>query len=507
MGVTRFPRFENGVAINDMPVLAQHGNNVYWVHSGTGSNSNPGTFLEPRATIDSAVNLCTANKGDIVMVKAGHAETITGAAGIDADVAGISIIGLGNGTNMPTVTFTTATTADVDIDAANVTIKNIRFVCGIDSQTAMIDVNDDHFTIDGCEFTESSATGLTCIDINGGAANACDYARVLNCSFHCETAGNWDRAIELGEVAQGIEIAGNTIIGDFDDAGIHNITGKVLTQLNIHDNVVHNLQSGQHAIELVSACTGSLTDNRLYSDAYSTTLDPGSLKCSGNLASNAVDEGGVTIPVVADVADNYIGTDDSNNAAATTNVAANEDGSVLERLEQIQEAVNKGTGTAAASNKSVLDAIGFDGNAAITATAGMLRVAAGTTFAVKKTLTSSAIVQAGVDVTGVSSGGDLSLIEFTVMSDGTGLASGTNLTFETNNAKGLAVFFTEAVADIGANKTENISLADAGSHLPVVESGKKIIAKCTTADCTGSGTIDVYMVFRRHADGATIAAA
>lgn len=57
-----------------------------------------------------------------------------------------------------------------------------------------------------------------------------------------------------------------------------------------------------------------------------------------------------------------IGEDSSNNTAATTNVAANEDGSVLERLEQLQEAVNRGTGTSIAANKSLVDALGTDGS-------------------------------------------------------------------------------------------------------------------------------------------------
>lgn len=42
-------------------------------------------------------------------------------------------------------------------------------------------------------------------------------------------------------------------------------------------------------------------------------------------------------------------------------VVADEDGSALERLEQIQEAVNRGSGTSIAANKSLVDALGSDG--------------------------------------------------------------------------------------------------------------------------------------------------
>lgn len=62
--------------------------------------------------------------------------------------------------------------------------------------------------------------------------------------------------------------------------------------------------------------------------------------------------------LVDDETTNLIGYNDANNAAVTTSVAANEDGSVLERLEQLQEGVNKGAGAALPTGKSLFDIIG-----------------------------------------------------------------------------------------------------------------------------------------------------
>ena len=53
-----------------------------------------------------------------------------------------------------------------------------------------------------------------------------------------------------------------------------------------------------------------------------------------------------------------VGRDDADNTMATTNVAANENGSILERLEQVQEAVNIGTGSALPANTSLADFVG-----------------------------------------------------------------------------------------------------------------------------------------------------
>jgi len=97
-----------------------------FVHSGTGSNA--GGFGaspdKPVATLDYAIGLCTANKGDKIYLIPGHAETFTATNGFDADVAGIEIIGLGWGAARPTFTFNHAN-AQVNIGAASVRIRNM----------------------------------------------------------------------------------------------------------------------------------------------------------------------------------------------------------------------------------------------------------------------------------------------------------------------------------------------------------------------------------------------
>ena len=73
--------------------------NQYFVSSDTGADStgNDGSIRRPFATIDYAVGRCSANVGDVIYVMPGHTETVSAAAGINLDVAGISVIGLGAG--------------------------------------------------------------------------------------------------------------------------------------------------------------------------------------------------------------------------------------------------------------------------------------------------------------------------------------------------------------------------------------------------------------------------
>lgn len=114
---------------------------IFWVDSNTGSDAagfgrNPDA---PVATLDYAIGLCTASKGDRIYVFAQHAETKT-TTPITMDVAGVSVIGLMNGTQRPM--FTTTTAMDViTITAADCTIENLGFAApGVDSVTADINV-------------------------------------------------------------------------------------------------------------------------------------------------------------------------------------------------------------------------------------------------------------------------------------------------------------------------------------------------------------------------------
>ena len=277
--------------------------NIFFVDSANtargGDSAGYGTSPDtPFLTIDYAIGQCTANQGDVIIVLPGHAETVIAAGGIALDVAGITVIGLGLGAARPTVTFTTAATATMTVGAANIKVQNILFVCGIDEQVIMVDVNADDFTIEDSEFRGSAtAQPLACIDNNGGAANAADRMIVRGCKFISYTAAaSANEAIELGEVNDEILIEENIIDGDWGNAGIHNPAAKILTNLRILRNVVRNRQTGDHAIELVSACTGEAVDNRLFGDTLGTIFDPGSLFCSGNLESDAIDQAGVPSP-------------------------------------------------------------------------------------------------------------------------------------------------------------------------------------------------------------------
>lgn len=273
---------------------------VFYVDSVNGAAGNSGTsWSSAVTTLALAAALATANRGDIIYVAQGHAETLT--ATLTLSLAGIRIIGLGKGTKRPTIIIGDAVGEAINITGANIEVENIIFVAGTDQQTWMVGIGATDVVIRNCEFREVLTTKqpLIMLDIGaGGAANTADRALVEGCYFNSPTAGDGDSAIKLSEVNDRVTIKNCVVWGDYDDACIHNPTGKVLTNLLIQDCILSNLLTGQHSIELVSACTGNLVRNLYHNDmTQATGVDPGSCFSFQCFHDDVIDASGILAPV------------------------------------------------------------------------------------------------------------------------------------------------------------------------------------------------------------------
>jgi len=132
----------------------------------------------------------------------------------------------------------------------------------------------------------------------------------------------------------------------------------------------------------------------------------------------------------------------------------------------------------------------------------------GTTLIIQKTINQNAIVAAGVDLTGVSSGGVLEvedvIAKVATAVDSTGHAA--TIELYTNNVLGNGSFCTMAQAKLPANSTCDFKNATTAKKL-ALESGKKITVKASGEAVTSNANITFTIVMRRVTAGATIAAA
>lgn len=260
MPVSNYPSgFADGVAIRGVPLTVSHPGKVFWVHSGTGSNGNKGTFDRPFSTIDFAVGRCTADKGDVIFVKPGHTETVTAAGGLDLDVAGIAIIGLGAGSLRPTINFTTVVGADMDVDAANISVYNLLFTGGVDALTGPIDVNAADFTMVNCETRDvtGQATDFIVTDDNA------DRFFISGWQHRGAAAAGADTAITIvgGDdwVIEDFEIYGN-----FAVAAIENVTtaaNRVRIGGSARMSYIWTENAADVAVTMVATSTGHIGPN------------------------------------------------------------------------------------------------------------------------------------------------------------------------------------------------------------------------------------------------------
>jgi len=256
--------FPFGVSLRNMPVMQTHPGQVFWVgNAHGGANGNKGTREKPFGDIDYAIGRCTANKGDIIFVLPGHSETITAASAIDLDVAGVSLIGLGSGSDMPTIEFNHAN-ATVAVGAHNVTIKNIRFNSSITGVVVGVNIEADinYCTIEDCVFdVDAAATdefnhSIRLVDGNTGCV-------IRRNTFH-QGLGGAVAAIHLDADTAYTEILENYITGDYSTACIAGDT-TLSTNLLIKGNILVQGIGGnigtEPGIELLTGTTGIIADN------------------------------------------------------------------------------------------------------------------------------------------------------------------------------------------------------------------------------------------------------
>ena len=174
MTLTNFP---NGITSFGVPVMGSGfpitTGNYFFVSSVVGNDDYNGTEPELAvATKESALAKCTAGNADVIILMPGHAENVTSAGGLTCDVAGVTTIGIGNGSLKPKFTLT-ETASTIVISASNLTFHNVAFEAGKAEVAIGLDVSAiGGLTFIDCEFTEASSMNyVQVIDLATGSSN------------------------------------------------------------------------------------------------------------------------------------------------------------------------------------------------------------------------------------------------------------------------------------------------------------------------------------------------
>jgi hypothetical protein len=271
-GNTNYP---NGLSSRGVPVLgggipATKGD-VYHVDSGgtNADDNNEGKNPNhPLATIDAAIGKCTANNGDIILVSEGHVEDLATGEEIDADVAGISIIGLGQGPDRPRIDFN-ATNAKFSIGASGVRLRNLTFrpsvalvVVGVSIETTNTDtILEDLEALPG-EAADGTDEFVDFIVVNATSTRTSINGLLYAHHASCDGA---QTAVSIVGASDRVRISNFWIEGSGTAwvAGIQGIT-TLSTRLLIENGVI--TCDAEPGIELLTGTTGTVKDVDIFSN-------------------------------------------------------------------------------------------------------------------------------------------------------------------------------------------------------------------------------------------------
>lgn len=290
MTLSSYPKgFPNGVSIRGVPIVQTHPGKAFWLSNNTtglmpgqkgGSDGNRGTFDAPFATLAGAVAQCIANRGDVIFVKPGHAETISSSTALTMSIAGVAVVGLGIGSMRPKFTINTANTATINVTAANVSFLNCQIIANFLSIAAAFTLTTAKwFTVENCYVADTSGV-LNFLNVikSTGAANTVDGLAAINNTWaglgttsvnsFILSANDIDSAVWKGNTV--------TLARTATAAILATISAGVLTNLDCGWNMCVSKQTATTGGATINV--GGTTSSGVFYNNYQQTLD-----ASGNL--------------------------------------------------------------------------------------------------------------------------------------------------------------------------------------------------------------------------------
>lgn len=328
------PVFPDGI-----PVVS---GKTFWVDSGAGV-SGAGTFNAPYLTLAEAKAKCVADRGDLVVIKEGHAETFSSAAALAWNVAGCSIVGLGSGSSRPTFTFGTATGASFDITANNTKLLNVIGLAAIDGLTKPFNV-----TGNGCE-----------LDIEWQDASASVEAATC---LRLDTADNAKVKLKYNGFTAGNAVTSAVILDDCDnvDINIHAYGVCSTAWVDMQDVASTNVKvSGYMYTSGVTNSSRLVVDTITGSTWFVDALDgsAGAKVSGGSAAAVAADDVSSVASSLATLQAEFSGA--AGIASFPASAAPANNVSLAEVVRDIWDVLRNGTGGAEpATNRSITDYVG-----------------------------------------------------------------------------------------------------------------------------------------------------
>ena len=283
----------SGLTIQD--VLANPGR-VHFVDStsaGKGTTDGYGQSPDgPLATLAAAISVASA--GDTIALMPDHAEDIIAADSCVVSKAGLNIVGIGDGRKRPTITIKTATGALLSITAADVQIRNVKFVCDLDNVVIGISLAA---TADGAVLEDlhlSNASNKKAL-VWIGLAAACNDVTIRR--VRVKSAGACESAIKAVGAADSLIVEDCDLYGQWTVSAIDAGTAAGTNHRYLRNAIANEDETAGLCIKAHASTTGLAAFNGLAAAKADTQPYSGDKVWSMfNQATDNVTKGSAMVP-------------------------------------------------------------------------------------------------------------------------------------------------------------------------------------------------------------------
>lgn len=247
-----------------VPVAGAPSGNVWYVSSVYGTASGPGrTPEEAFNTLALGVSAAVASNNDLIVVGAGHTETLTSAGAVDVSKVGLRVFGEGFGRARPVFNYGSSTAASFNVTAANNVIQNVVFrPLGVDAVVAAVNVSAADVRFSNCEWELADGTGQAVLGLL--TTSAASRLVVEDCFFHGTADAGTTAAVCLVG-GDGVRILRNVMQGAYS-SGVGAIQQITTTTTNciVLDNVIQNYTAvSTKAMVFTASSTGQIARNHM----------------------------------------------------------------------------------------------------------------------------------------------------------------------------------------------------------------------------------------------------